>query len=158
ALPDAVPPLAAAPFTVTLAMPLPPVPLSVAVPASTMLGVFTAWPFVWLVIERVGGAVSGCEEVMVIEDVRALPAPLVAMTVGRLEPPTSVTARRSSAVAAPVAVPPVAAAPFTVTLEMPLLPVPLSVAVPDSVMLAVLTVWPFVWLVIDSVGGIVSDD
>jgi hypothetical protein len=42
----------------------------------------------------------------------------------------------------PVAVPPVAAAPLTVTLEIPLPPLPLSVADPLNVMFDVVTVWP----------------
>jgi hypothetical protein len=40
-LPDAVPPVALVPFTVTLVMPLPPAPLSVAVPLNVMLEVET---------------------------------------------------------------------------------------------------------------------
>lgn len=139
-LPVAVPPAAAIPFTVTLAMPLPPAPLSVAVPASVILAVLTIWLFVWLVIDNVGAVVSGIDTLSVIVDVLAFPAPSVAITVNRFAPETSVSARLQFAVLLPVAVPPVAATPLTVTFAIPLPPAPLSVAVPESVTFAEVTV------------------
>ena len=56
-----------------------------------------------------------------------------ATTVKVLAPGASVRARDQDAVPEPVAVPPEAAAPLTVTDEMPLSPRPLSEAVPASV-------------------------
>ena len=64
--------------------------------------------------------------------------------------------RLHDAVALPVALPPVAAWPFTITLDTPLPPRPLSLAVPEIVTDAALSVCPFVWLVIDSAGAVVS--
>src|SRR5678815_1833993 len=88
---------------------------------------------------------------------RVLPAPSVAMTVTTLTPVAKLTLRLQFAALLPVAVPPVAAAPLIVTLEIPLPPVPLSVAEPANVMLDVVTVWPGEWLVMVSVGAVVSD-
>ena len=91
-------------------------------------------------IVSVGAVVSGAVYVTVIDDVRALPAPSVATTVSTLAPLTSVSALLQLAVLLPVAAPPLAATPFTVTPVMPLPPAPLSVAVPLSVMVGVVTV------------------
>jgi hypothetical protein len=88
---------------------------------------------------------------------RVLPAPSVAMTVTTLTPVAKLTLRLQFAALLPVAVPPVAAAPLIVTLEIPLPPLPLSVAEPANVMLDVVTVWPGEWLVMVSVGAVVSD-
>jgi hypothetical protein len=71
-------------------------------------------------------------------------------------PVVSVKDRLQVATPLAVAAPPEAACPFTVTLTMPLPPVPLSVAVPLIVAFAELTVWPDVWLVIANVGATVS--
>ena len=60
------------------------------------------------------------------------------------------------AVPLPLAVPPLAAIPFTVTEEMPLFPKPESLAVPATVIGVDVTVWLFVWLVIASAGPVVS--
>jgi hypothetical protein len=139
-LPVAVPPVAALPLTVTLVMPLPPAPLSVAVPLNVMLEVVTVWPLVWLVIASVGAVVSDDPRVIVIDVVRALPTVSVATTVKVFAPVESDTLRLQFAVLVPDAVPPVAAPPFTVTLWMPLLPAPLSVAVPLNVIVDVVTV------------------
>src|SRR5262245_54560736 len=57
--PAAAPPDAVTPLTFTLVTPLPPAPLSVAVPLSVMLADGTAWPGVWLVMARDGAAASG---------------------------------------------------------------------------------------------------
>jgi hypothetical protein len=51
----------------------------------------------------------------------------------KFAPGFSVTERLQFAVADPTAVPPLAAAPFTVTDDIPLSPNPESLAVPDSV-------------------------
>ncbi len=138
--PEDVPPDAGEPFTVTLAMPLPPEPWSVAVPASVIIDELTVWPDEWLVMVSVGAVVSPAA-VRVIErvDVLALPAPSVATTVNVFAPVESDTLRLQFAVPFPDAVPPVAADPLTVTLAMPLPPAPLSVAVPESMMLDVVT-------------------
>jgi hypothetical protein len=77
---------------------------------------------------------------IVIGNVRALPAPSMATTVITFAPLDSVMPRLHLAVLLPLAVPPVAAAPLTVTLVIPLPPEPLSVAVPVNVMLEVATV------------------
>jgi hypothetical protein len=76
----------------------------------------------------------------VIVVVRALPAPSVATTVIVLAPGFSVSERLQFALTFPLVVPPDAADPFTVTLAMPLPPMPLSDAVPASVMTLELTV------------------
>ena len=91
-------------------------------------------------IASVGAVVSDEPRLIVIDDVRALPTVSVATTVNVFAPVASETLRLQFAVLLPVAVPPVAATPFTVTLWMPLLPAPLSVAVPLNVMLDVVTV------------------
>jgi hypothetical protein len=57
-LPDAAPPLAACPLTRTVVIPLPPLPLSVAVPRIVWLADVTTNPDVWLVIVNVGGVRS----------------------------------------------------------------------------------------------------
>jgi len=156
-LPVAVPPFAVAPLTVTLVMPLPPEPLSVAVPDNVMVDALTVWPDVWLVIESPGAVVSVPEPLVTVSvDVRTFPAPSVATTLNVFAPIESETFRLQFAVLLPEAVPPVAVAPFTVTLVIPLLPVPPSLAVPASVMLDVVTVWPDVWLEIASEGAAVS--
>ncbi len=72
-------------------------------------------------------------------------------------PGLSATDRLQFAVAEPVAVPPLAATPLTVTEDMPLFPNPESLAVPATVIGLVLTVWLFVWLVIATVGPVVSE-
>jgi hypothetical protein len=90
-------------------------------------------------------------------DVLGLLAPSRASTVSVLTPATSETLRLQFAVLLPVAVPPVAAAPLSVRLEIPLPPFTLSVAEPANVMLDVVTVWPEEWLVMVSVGAVVSD-
>jgi len=64
----------------------------------------------------------------------------LATTVIVLAPGLSVTERLQFAVADPVAVPPVAATPFTVTEEIPLFPKPESLAVPDTVIGLLVTV------------------
>jgi hypothetical protein len=69
-------------------------------------------------------------------------APSRASTVIVLAPITNDTFLLQFAAMLPVAVPPVAAAPLTVTLEIPLPPLPLSVADPLNVMFDVVTVWP----------------
>jgi len=92
------------------------------------------------VIESDGAVVSGVGRLIVMLAVRALPAPSVATTVNVFGPATSATLRLQLALVLPAAVPPVAAAPFTVTLVMPLPPAPLSVAVPASVTFARFTV------------------
>jgi hypothetical protein len=138
--PDALPPDAADPFTVTLVMPLPPAPLSLAVPASVMVAVLTVWPDVWLVMLSVGAVVSGLDRLIVIVAERGLPAPSVATTVNVFAPVAIATLRLQFAELLPVAEPPVAAAPLTVTPVTPLPPLPLSLAVPASVMLDVATV------------------
>ena len=68
----------------------------------------------------------------------------LAMIVIVFAPAFSVRVRVQLAVPDPVAVSPVARTPFTVTEETPLSPRPESVAVPDSVMELVETVWLFV--------------
>jgi hypothetical protein len=78
--------------------------------------------------------------VTMIDDVRVLLAPSFATTVSVFAPLTKLTERLQFAVLLPVAVPPVALLPLTVTLVMPLPPAPLSVAVPLNVMLEVETV------------------
>ncbi len=111
----------------------------------------------WLVTLSVGAVVSVVDcRVIVSVTVRAFPMVSVATTVNVFAPDESVTLRLQFAVLLPVAVPPVAEAPFTVTLPIPLPPFPLSLAVPDSVMLDVVTVRPVVWLVTDSAGAVVS--
>jgi hypothetical protein len=62
------------------------------------------------------------------------------------------------AVADPVALPPLAATPFTVTDDIPLFPNPESLAVPDTVIGLVVTVWPLVGLVITTLGPVVSGE
>jgi hypothetical protein len=60
-------------------------------------------------------------------------------------------------VLAPVVVPPVAAAtPFIVTEEIPLLPRPESLAVPLTVIGLDVTIWLLLWLVIATLGPVVS--
>jgi hypothetical protein len=71
-------------------------------------------------------------------------------------PGLSATDRLQLAVADPVAVPPLAATPFTVTEEIPLSPSPESLAVPDTVIGLAVTVWLFVWLVIATDGAVLS--
>jgi hypothetical protein len=155
-VPDAVPPEAGDPFTVTLRMPLPPIPLSVAVPDIVIVVVLSTWFDVWLEMVSAGTVVSADVRLIVRLDVRRLPAPSVATTVNVFEPVESGTLRLQFAVLLPEAVPPVAVAPSTVTLLMPLPPLPLSLAVPASVMLDVVRVWPEVWLVTESAGALVS--
>jgi len=111
---------------------------------------------VWLVITSIGAVVSVALRFTVICADRVLPAPSAATTLSRLAPATSETLRLQFAVLLPVAVPPVAAAPLTVRLEIPLPPVPLSVADPASMMLDVVTVCPGVWLVMLRLGAVVS--
>jgi hypothetical protein len=88
------------------------------------------------VIARAGGAY-----VIVIDAVRAFPAPSVATTVNTLGPTDRVTLRLQFAVELPVN-PLATVTPLTVTLAMPLLPVLPSVAVPLNVMPLDVTVWP----------------
>ena len=57
---------------------------------------------------------------------------------------------------APLAVPPLAAVPFTVTEEIPLLPNPESLAVPDTVTVLVVTVDPLPGLLIVKLGACAS--
>jgi len=57
---------------------------------------------------------------------------------------------------APLAVPPLADAPFTVTEEIPLLPNPESLAVPDTVTVLVVTVDPLPGLLIVKLGACAS--
>src|SRR5215204_3114240 len=92
-----------------------------------------------------------------MKDALRLLAPSRASTRIVLAPATSETLRLQFAVLLPVAVPPVAAAPLTVRFEIPVPPVPLSVAEPANVMLDVVTVCPELWLVMVSVGAVVSD-
>jgi hypothetical protein len=82
---------------------------------------------------------TGVGATSVIGVVRTLPAPSVAATVITLGPPASVSVQFQYAVLVPDAVPPEAGDPFRVTLRMPLPPVALSVAVPDIVMVVVLS-------------------
>ena len=90
---------------------------------------------------RVGAVVSaGAVRLIVNVVVRAFAAPSVATTVKVFDPVASGTLRLQLAVLLPVAVPPGAEAPLTVTPVMPLPPRPLSLAVPASVMLDVATV------------------
>src|SRR5215203_7491552 len=77
---------------------------------------------------------------IVVDSVRALPAPSVATTVTALRPLASVSTRLQFAEAFPVAVPPLALAPFIVTLLIPLPPLPLSLAVPLKVAVLLETV------------------
>ena len=66
----------------------------------------------------------------------------LATTVMVFEPLLRFTCALQLAVAVPLAVPPLADAPFTVTEEIPLFPVPESVAVPDTVIGLLVTVMP----------------
>ena len=65
-LADDVPPVANWPLTVTLAMPLPPDPLSVAVPAKVIVAVPTCWPD--MARDRQPGAVVSAAQRIVICD------------------------------------------------------------------------------------------
>jgi hypothetical protein len=64
-----------------------------------------------------------------------------ATTVIVFAPGLSATAWLQFAVADPVATPPLAATPFTVTEEIPLFPKPESLAVPATVIGLLVTVW-----------------
>jgi hypothetical protein len=87
-----------------------------------------------------GAVVSGATVRLIVRvAVRELPAPSLATTVKVFAPVESDTLRLQFAVLLPDAVPPVAVDPFTLTLVIPLPPAPLSVAVPDNVMLDVVT-------------------
>jgi hypothetical protein len=109
------------------------------------------------VIDNAGAVVSAADaRVIVSVAVRLLPSLSVATTVSVLAPDDSETLRLQFAVPLPDAVPPDADEPFTQTPVMPLPPAPLSLAVPASVMLDVVTVWPDVWLVTASAGAVVS--
>src|SRR6185503_2897537 len=88
-LPDSVAPVVG-PFTVTPAMPLPPAPLSVAAPASVIVAECTFCPDEWLVIETVGAVGSAPVQLLVMLEVRTLPAPSVAAIVNVLAPAPSV--------------------------------------------------------------------
>src|SRR2546423_1975256 len=79
-----------------------------------------------------------------------------ATTVIVFAPALSVSVRFQVATLEPVAVSSVARTPLTVTDEMPLSPLPPSVAVPAIVMELVDTVCPLVWLVIVSNGPVES--
>jgi hypothetical protein len=74
------------------------------------------------------------------------------------DPVFNVIVRLQFAVFDPLAVPPLAATPFTVTDEIPLLPSPESLAVPDTVIVAVVTVAPFAGLLIVRLGGVASPE
>ena len=73
-----------------------------------------------------------------------------------LAPGLSEIDRLQFAVAEPVAVPPVAAIPLTVTEEIPLFPSPESLAVPDTVIGLVVTVALLLGLLITTLGPVVS--
>jgi len=79
-----------------------------------------------------------------------------ATTIIVFDPSARVIVALQFAVFEPLAVPPLAAAPFTVTDEIPLFPRPESVAVPDTVMVLVVTVAPLLGLLIVRVGAVVS--
>src|ERR1019366_4388879 len=80
----------------------------------------------------------------------------LATTVIVFAPETSVTVPLQLAVPLPLAVPPLALAPLTVTEEMPLLPTPLSLAVPLTGKLALVTTTPLAGELIVNAGGVVS--
>ena len=82
--------------------------------------------------------------------------PSFAVTVIVFAPGFRLTDWLQFAVPNPLAVPPLAAIPFTVTDEMPLLPRPESLAVPATVIGVDVTVWLFVGLAIVNVGPKVS--
>jgi hypothetical protein len=107
-------------LTVTPAIPLPPVPLSLAQPLSVTVPDVTVWFEEWLVIASAGIVAS---RTMVICNVRVLPPTSLAITVSELGPFTSVTGLLHVAVAPPTADPP-AGAPLTVTLVTPFPPIP----------------------------------
>jgi hypothetical protein len=95
--------------------------------------------------------------VTVISPVVALPTVSLATTVMVSAPALgSVIVALQLAVLAPVAVPPLAVMPLTVTDETPLLPRPLSVAVPLTIRLALVTIAPLTGELIASVGPCVS--
>ena len=79
-----------------------------------------------------------------------------ATTVIVFAPALSATDWLQFAVADPAALPPLAPTPLTVTEEMPLLPNPESLAVPATVIGLDVTVWSLVWLVIATLGPVVS--
>src|SRR5262245_34968835 len=99
--------------------------------------------------------IVGALYVTVLVAVRVFPAPSRATTVMVFEPGTRLSGLLQFAVAVPDAVPPAAAVPFTVTLVTPLPPA-LSVAVPLTVIFAVVTVELFAGLDTESVGAVVS--
>jgi hypothetical protein len=114
----------------------PPDPLAVkvmAVPVGRGLG---------SVLVNVTPVTGATARLIVICEALRLLAPSRASTVIVLAPITNETFLLQFAAMLPVAVPPVAAAPLTVTLEIPLPPLPLSVADPLNVMFDVVTVWP----------------
>ena len=80
----------------------------------------------------------------------------LAITVIVFAPETSVTVAFQVAVPLPLAVPPVALVPLTVTDETPLLPSPLSLAVPLTAKLALVTVALLAGELMVSAGPVVS--
>ena len=75
-----------------------------------------------------------------------------------LEPWFSVSVRLQLAVLDPLAEPPLALAPLTVTDEIPLSPRPESEAVPNRFIVLLDTVCPLLWLLIERLGPIKSFD
>ena len=98
-----------------------------------------------LAVADVVGVVEVPKLTVIVEVVEFWAALLsLATTVIVFAPEFRVNVRLQVAVPDPVAVPPVACTPFTVTDEIPLSPRPESVAVPEIVMELVETVWLFV--------------
>src|SRR5712691_935983 len=151
--PTAVPPLAATPFMVTEEIPLFPRPESLAVPATVIGLLLTAWLLLWLVIATAGPVVSGAVYVTVKVAVPALLAASRAVTVSTLLPGCN-TIPLADHVVVPVAVPLPPALLLHVTCVTPML----SAAVPPRVigLVVVLYVAPVVGLVIVTVGGVGS--
>src|SRR5437868_4077283 len=96
-------------------------------------------------MDKLGAVVSGGWYVMLSATVVLFRAGLlsIATTVNLFVPIASVPVQDQLAVLAPVALPLLAACPFTVTAEIPLLPCPESVAVPRRVIELDVTVIPF---------------
>jgi hypothetical protein len=104
------------------------------------------------------GAPAPAESVIVTVEVVELCAELLSLatTVMTFTPEVSVSARLQFAVPEPDAVSLLARTPFTVTDEIPLSPLPLSLAVPEIVIELFVTVC--VWVAIVNWGGVVSVD
>ena len=80
----------------------------------------------------------------------------LAITVMVFAPALSATDWLQFAVPDPLAAPPLAATPFTVTDDIPLLPNPESLAVPATVIGLLVTVGLLLWMVIATAGPVVS--